>query len=65
MLHKDTEMLFFLMFEKFYSDEMRKCAGMQGRHFNRVHLLRHFVLGVECCPVLQRRDMQHFVEEGD
>jgi hypothetical protein len=29
MLHKHTEMLFFLMFKKFYSDGMRKYPSMQ------------------------------------
>jgi hypothetical protein len=58
-------MLFFLMFKKFYSEGMRKWAGMQASHFNRVMMLRHFVMGEECCPVLQRRDMHHSVEEGE
>jgi len=53
------------MFKNFYSDGMRKYAGMQGCHFNRVPMLRHFVSEVECHPVLQRRDMHHSVEEGD
>jgi len=48
---------------------MRKYAGMQacrqGSPFNQVPMLRHFVLGKACHPVLQLRDMQHFVEEGD
>jgi len=45
---------------------MRTWAGRhEGRHFNRALMLRHFVLGEKCRPVLQRRDMQHHVEEGD
>ncbi len=37
----------------------------EGSHFSRVPILRHFVLGVECSPVLQWRDMQHSGRERD
>jgi len=30
MLHKYVERLFFIMFEKFYNDGMKKWAGMKG-----------------------------------
>ena len=43
----------------------REESGMQGSPFNRVPMHRHFVLGDECCPVLQRRDMHHSVEERE
>jgi len=53
------------MLKKFNSDGMRKWAGIPGSHFRRVHMLRQCVLGAECRPVLQLRDVQHCVEEGD